>query len=99
MGAGALVIETVVLLMAIVPLAKVGGPRAGWAILAAVLLAVLSVVLAGLLRRRWAWYGGMVLQLALCACVVLNPALAVLGLVFGTAWGYLLHVRRTVLGG
>jgi Protein of unknown function (DUF4233) len=95
-GAGALVIEAVVLLMAIVPLAKLGsGVAAG----VAAILALLCVVLASLLRYRWAWYAGIALQLVLFAGGLLHAALAVLGLVFGAAWGYVLNVRRTVLGG
>ena len=97
-GAGALVIETVVLLMAIVPLAKLSGRHSGAAVGAAVGLAVLCAVLAGLLRHRWAWYAGIVLQVALFACGLLHIALAVLGLVFGLVWAYVLNVRRTVLG-
>jgi len=96
-GAGALVIEALVLLLAIVPLVKLGGHRAGAAVGAAVGLAVLSAVLAGLLRYRWAWYVGGALQVALLACGLLNLALAVLGVLFGAVWGYVLYVRRTVL--
>jgi hypothetical protein len=97
-GAGALVIETVVLLMAVVPLVKLGGPGAVPAVWVAVGLAVLCAVLAGLLRHPWAWYAGIALQVALFAGGLLNIALAVLGLVFGAVWAYVLNVRRTVLG-
>jgi Protein of unknown function (DUF4233) len=97
-GAGALAIEALVLLMAIVPLAKLGGPLASAAVGAAVGLAVASVVLAGLLRHRWAWYAGVGLQVVLFGCGLLHVALAVLGLLFGAVWGYVLSIRRTVLG-
>jgi hypothetical protein len=97
-GAAALAIEALALLMAIVPLAKLGGPHAPAAVGAAVGLAVLSGVLAGLLRHRWAWYAGIALQVVLFACGLLHVALAVLGLLFGAVWGYVLSVRRTVLG-
>jgi hypothetical protein len=98
MGAGALAIEALVLLLAILPLAKLGGHRSGAAVGAAVGLAVLSAVLAGLLRYRWAWYAGIGLQVVLLACGLLHVALAVLGLLFGAVWGYVLSVRRRVLG-
>lgn len=97
-GAGGLAIEAVVLLLAVVPLAKLGGHGSGAAIGAALTVAVLCAVLAGLLRYRWAWYAGAVLQVALFACGVLHLALAVLGLLFGAVWGYVLYVRRSVLG-
>jgi len=95
MGAGGLVIEAVVLLMAIVPLVRLG---AGAAAGAAAILAVLCAVLAGLLRHRWAWWAGIALQVVLFGTGLLHPALAVLGLVFGAVWGYVLSIRRTVLG-
>lgn len=97
-GAGGLVIEAVVLLMAIVPLVKLGGPHALPAVWAAVVLAGLCTLLAGLLRHTWAWYAAIALQVALFACGLLHIALAVLGLVFGAVWAYVLNVRRTVLG-
>lgn len=97
-GAGGLVIEALVLFLAIVPLVKLGGPRAGAAAGAAAALAVLSVILAGLLRYRWGWYAALALQVALFACGLLHLALAALGLLFGLVWGYVLSVRRSVLG-
>src|SRR5207253_8912597 len=97
MGAGALAIEALVLLMAIVPLTKVAGHRTGPAVGAAVALAVLCAVLAGLLRYRWAWYAATVLQVVLFACGLLHVAFAVLGVLFGAVWGYVLSVRRSVL--
>jgi hypothetical protein len=98
-GAGTLAIEALVLLLAILPLAKLGGHRSGAAIGAAVGLAVLSAVLAGLLRHRWAWYAGIGLQVALIACgPLLNVMLAIVGLIFGGVWAYVLSVRRKVLG-
>jgi hypothetical protein len=97
-GAGALAIEALVLLLAIVPMTKLAGHRAGPAVGAAVAVAVLCAVLAGLLRHRWAWYAGIGLQVALFACGLLHVALAILGLLFGAVWGYVLSVRRSVLG-
>ncbi|OLB81607.1 MAG: hypothetical protein AUI14_02735 [Actinobacteria bacterium 13_2_20CM_2_71_6] len=97
-GAGALVVEALVLLMAIVPLVKLSKHGSGGPVAAVLVLALLCVVLAGLLRYRWAWYAGIVLQVALFACGLLNGALAVLGLLFGGVWAYVLSVRRRVLG-
>lgn len=97
-GAGALAIEAIVLLMAIVPLIKLGGRPVGWVVTVVLALAAGCVVLAGLLRYRWAWYGGIVLQVALFASGLVHVALAVLGLLFGAVWGYVLTVRRSVLG-
>src|SRR5205814_2033252 len=61
-------------------------------------LAVACVVLAGLLRHRSAWYAGIGLQVARAACGVFNLALLAMGILFGAVWGYVLSVRRRVLG-
>ncbi len=97
-GAGALAIEALVLLLAVVPLAKLGGHRTGAAIGVTLGIAALCAVLAGLLRYRWAWYAGAALQVVLFAGGLLHLALAVLGVLFAAVWGYVLSVRRTVLG-
>lgn len=61
-------------------------------------LAVVLVVSAFLLRRRWGIALGSVLQLALAATIVLIPALAVVVVIFLLLWLYLLRTRRTWLG-
>jgi hypothetical protein len=98
-GAGALAVEAIVLLLAIAPLAKLGGAGGGKAVWLVVILAVLAGVLVGLLRHPWAWWAGLVVPLALLGGGFLHWSLAVLGVVFGLLWGYLLNVRRTVLSG
>jgi hypothetical protein len=97
-GAGTLVLEAIVLLLAIVPLTKLGGHLTGAAIGAVLALVVLCVLVAGLLRHRWAWYAGIVVQVALFGCGVFHVALAVLGVLFGAVWGYVLYVRHSVTG-
>jgi hypothetical protein len=98
-AAGALAAEALVLVLAIVPLVKVGGPYRAAAIGVVVSLAVLAIVLAGLLRHRWTWYAGGVIPLALLAAGILYGPLAVLGFLFALLWAYVLHVRRSVLSG
>lgn len=97
-GAGALALEALVLLMAIVPLAKLGGRMTGPAIGAVVGLAVVCATLAGLLRHRWAWYAGIAVQVLLLVSGLFQVALAIAGLIFGGVWAYVLNVRRSVLG-
>jgi hypothetical protein len=98
LGATTLVIETVVLLLAIQPIRLLGGELSGAAIGAVLTLAVLAVVLAGLLRRSWAWHGATVLQAVLMLAGFLHWSLGVLGILFGAVWVYVLYVRRTILG-
>ena len=97
-GAAALAAEGLVLLLAIVPLRVLGATGTGGTILV-VVLAVVSFALAGLLRHRWAWIAGSVLQVVLFGSgFVVHSSLAVLGVLFGLVWLYVLRVRRTVLG-
>ncbi|MGC9671468.1 DUF4233 domain-containing protein [Planosporangium sp. 12N6] len=95
-GAGALVTEAIVLLLAIAPLAKVAGVDKGVAIGLVVGLAVVAALLAGLLNRPWAWWAGLVIPAGLLVGGLLHWSLAVLGVVFGLLWGYMINVRRTV---
>ena len=98
LGAGTLALEAIVLLLAIQPIRIMGGHLSGWGIGAVVALAVLAALLAGMMRRRWAWSAGTVLQVLLLASGLLHWSLAVLGLIFGAAWAYASYVRRTILG-
>jgi hypothetical protein len=95
-GAGALATMAVVLLMAIVPLIRLDVP--GGAVTTVVVLVVVAVVLCGMLGRAWAWWAGWVVPVALLvAGLWWNVALAVLAVLFGLLWGYVLYVRRSVL--
>jgi hypothetical protein len=97
-GAAALVIEAIVLLLAIVPLLKLGVRHSAATVTAILTLVALCLLLTGALRYRWAWWAGTAVQVLLFACGLLHVALGVLGLVFGAVWTYVLSVRRSVLG-
>jgi hypothetical protein len=97
-GAAALGVEALVLLLAIAPLVKLGGPDTGPAVVLVLVLVVVAGVLAGLLRYEWAWWAGAVVPVALLAGGLLHWSLTVLAVVFGLVWGYVLYVRRSVLG-
>jgi hypothetical protein len=98
LGAGTLVLEAIVLLLAIQPIRILGGDLSGWGIGVVVALAVLAVLLAGVIKRPWAWHAGTVLQVLLLAAGLLHWSLAGLGLIFGAAWAYASYVRKTILG-
>jgi hypothetical protein len=86
-----------VLLLALVPFHVLRVSGGGIALVA--ILAVASFVLAGMLRHRWAWWAGTVLQLGLLtAGFFVHASLTVLGVLFGLVWAYVLRVRSTVLG-
>ncbi len=97
-GAAALGVEALVLLLAIAPLVKLGGQDTGPAVVLVLVLVVVAGVLAALLRYQWAWWAGAAVPVALLAGGFLHWSLAVLGVVFGLVWGYVLYVRRSVLG-
>ena len=99
LGASALLIEALVLLLALAPLAKVGGERRGAAIWLCLGVAVVAVALAGSLKRPWGWPAGALVPVALLAGGLLHWTLALLGFLFGLVWAYVLNVRRTVLRG
>jgi Protein of unknown function (DUF4233) len=98
LGAGTLTLEAIVLLLAIQPIRIMGGHLSGWGVGAVTALAALCLVVAGLMRRRWAWHAGSALQVLLIVGGLLHWSLAALGLVFGAAWLYATSVRRTILG-
>ncbi|MFI5834857.1 DUF4233 domain-containing protein [Micromonospora sp. NPDC051300] len=98
LGAGTLSLEALVLLLAIQPIRVVGGDLSGAAIGAIVALAVACVVLAGMMRRSWAWHAGTVVQGLLLLSGLLHWSLLVLGVIFSLVWAYAWHVRRVILG-
>jgi hypothetical protein len=98
-GAGALVAEAIVMLLAIQPIRVLSDEPPGAGLWAVAGLGVVCLVLAGLLRHAWAWYAATALQGVLFALgFLVHGSLAVLGVVFGLLWLYVLHVRRRVLG-
>jgi len=98
LGAGTLILETIVLLLAVQPIRVLGDGVSGAVVLAVCGLALAAAALAGLMRRAWAWRAGGALQLLVLAAGLLHWSLAVVGALFGAAWLYALHVRRTILG-
>ncbi|MFI6824642.1 DUF4233 domain-containing protein [Micromonospora sp. NPDC050187] len=98
LGAAVLALEALVLLLAIQPIRVLGGQLSGAAIGLIVGLAVLAVLLAGMMGRRWAWHLGTLLQVVLALGGFLHLSLAALGVIFGLVWAYALHVRRVILG-
>ena len=53
LGAGTLVLEAIVLLLAIQPIRIFAGHLSGWGVAAVITLAVLAILLAGLMSRPW----------------------------------------------
>jgi hypothetical protein len=98
LGAGTLILEAIVLLLAIQPIRVMGGHLSGLGIGAVVALAVLAILVSGTMKRRWAWHAGTAIQVLLLASGLFHWSLAVLGLIFGGAWAYASYVRKSILG-
>jgi hypothetical protein len=99
-GAVALLVEAVVLLLALAPLKKLGGDDAMTGVWLCLALALVSVALMGMLKRGWAWWAGMVVPLGLVVGGFFSHwSLIVLGALFGSVWAYVLNVRHTVMRG
>jgi hypothetical protein len=97
LGAGTLGLEAIVLLLAIQPLRLFAGHFSGFGVGVVIGLAVFCVLLAGVMKRPWAWHAGTAVQVLLLLSGLLHWSLAVLGLIFGAAWGYATYVRARIL--
>lgn len=90
-----LLLEAVVLLMALVPIAKLGGGL-GPGVLAILLgLVVVCVATCGVLSRSWGWYFATAVQIAILATGFLQGALFVVGGVFLAVWIYALWLKSS----
>jgi hypothetical protein len=94
--AATLVLESIVVLLALLVLPKFGDGATplGVAVIAAV--AVGMIVAAGVQRRPWGLGFALALQVAVLLCGFLVPALAIMGVVFGLVWAGLLFLRHDV---
>lgn len=97
-AAAALGLEGLTVLLALAPIAKLGGGLTPWRLAAVLSLAVLLIATAGLLRHRWAYALGGVLQVAVIAAGLLTTAMFVVGIAFALVWLYVLRLRATLLG-
>ncbi|MFY1636954.1 DUF4233 domain-containing protein [Solwaraspora sp. WMMB335] len=97
LGAATLGMEALVLGLAIQPIRVLGDGFGPAAMAASVALAVGAIVVAGLLRHRWAWYAGTVLQALLLLAGLLHWSLLAVGVLFAGVWAYVWHVRRVIL--
>lgn len=95
-GMVTLLLEAVVVLFALAPIAKMGGGLSAPKLAALLMIVVLLVVAAATLRRRWGWPLGGVCQVLVIASGFLTGAMFLLGAVFGLIWLSILRFRHTV---
>lgn len=96
--AATLILESIVVLLALLVLPKFGDGATPLGVAAILGVAVLMVVAAGLQRRRWGLGLALGLQVATIACGVFVPALGVMGVVFALVWAGLVWFQRDVAG-
>ena len=98
MGMAALLLESVVLLLALQPVRQFSPLSDTVALSVTAAMVVLCLVATGFLRKDWGWKFGIAVQVVVIAGGVAHWSLAVLGVLFLAVWLYVLKVRRTVMG-
>lgn len=94
--AATLALEAIVVLLAMLVLAKFGAGATPAGVTVMTALAVAMIVAAGLQRRSWGLTVALVLQAAMIACAFFVPVLGIMGAVFALVWALLLWMRRDV---
>ncbi|WP_435742481.1 DUF4233 domain-containing protein [Nocardioides sp. SYSU DS0663] len=87
MCAAILCLEAVVLGLTTPVMIAVVGVEAGRALAVGLGLAVVCLLLAGMLRRPWAYTAGWLVQVAAIALGFVVPLMFVLGAIFALLWG------------
>ncbi|GAA0315068.1 DUF4233 domain-containing protein [Actinoallomurus spadix] len=91
-----LTLQAVVTLLAIPVAISVAHADAATAGIAGGVLAFAGLVIAGLLRYRWAYVAGSVLQILVIGTGFVVPVMFFLGVIFGALWGASIWVGRRV---
>lgn len=95
--AGTLILEAIVVLLALPVVANLGGgltTATGGFLIG---MAVVLVLLAGVQRKPWAIWVNVGIQLVLIAGVVLDGAIAFVGVIFLVVWLLIARLRAEVL--
>jgi hypothetical protein len=97
LGASVLGMEAIVAAL-ITPVAINSGVQTGVAVTVGIGLAVLCVIVAGLLKRPFAYVAGTILQLLAIGTGFLVPTMFFLGVIFAALWITAIFVARRVEG-
>jgi hypothetical protein len=96
MASAVLALESVVLFLSTPVMIQVSGVDSAAAVTAGLGLAVLALVVCALLRYRWAYVAGSLVQVAAVALGFVVTAMFVLGLIFALLWAAALVLGRRV---
>ncbi|MGV0606513.1 DUF4233 domain-containing protein [Mycolicibacterium sp. XJ1904] len=95
--AGTLILEAIVVLLALPVVANIGGGLTAATGGFLVGMAVILVLLAGVQGKPWAIWVNVGLQVVLIAGVVLDGAIAFVGVIFLVVWLLIAYLRAEVL--
>ncbi|MDQ4085108.1 MAG: DUF4233 domain-containing protein [Actinomycetota bacterium] len=96
MASAVLALESIVLFLSTPVMIQVSGVDSGMAIAVGLGLAVAALVLCGLLRSRWGYVAGSLLQAAAVGLGFVVTTMFVLGTIFALLWATALVLGRRV---
>jgi len=94
--AATLILESIVVLLTLLVVTKIGDNGGALGVGVVLALAVAMIMTTRYLGRPWGIWVGGALQVVMIACGFLVGALGALGVVFALVWGALLAMRRDV---
>lgn len=94
--AATLILESIVVLLTLLVVTKIGDNGGALGVGVVLALAVAMIMTTRYLGRPWGIWVGAALQLVMIVCGFLVGALGALGVVFALVWGGLLAMRRDV---
>lgn len=92
LAASVLIAEAFVVFFAVLVAIRLTPERTRAVVITGTVLAVAAIALSGLLRHRWAYLAGWLLQLALIATGLAVPLMFALGLIFAVLWAAAIRV-------
>jgi high-affinity Fe2+/Pb2+ permease len=96
--AGVLILEAIVVLLALLVVARFDGTAATSLALTAVSVLAVAMILAAFVQRRpWGMPLALGLQVLLLLCGFLHFSMLIVGILFALVWGTLLYWRQDVL--
>ncbi|MGQ0839882.1 DUF4233 domain-containing protein [Actinokineospora sp.] len=91
-----LILEAIVVLLALLVVAKMDGGVASWQGWLVGLLALAMILACGVAGRPWGIWVAVALQVVMILGYFAVPALGAVGLLFGLAWAWLIWLRHDV---
>ncbi|MBC6449721.1 DUF4233 domain-containing protein [Actinokineospora xionganensis] len=91
-----LILEAIVVMLALLVIAKMDGGLATWQGWLVGSLGVALILACGFVGKPWGVWVAVGLQGVMILCFFALPTLGVIGLIFGLAWAWMLWLRKDV---